>query len=302
MRTFRKTLCSACLLLLLSCLFACKVSDDAIATAQQMTTTAADLSGYYNSLAKSESDTIALNELDDSIFKIPFEAQSRGIIQDTLSEIAKRQEAAQALARLAASMSALSGSTVSSDVSTAATALGNELVNVKALPGGSPVPDIVGKAGKFLMQLVQQRKEKEAARAMDQTLAALVSLFEKERPLYDSIFRTHIILAAQVARGLIKRQAIDPSPMLEPALKPFNLSALPLDGKLRDTLLALEISRLQSSADDASQQELKASEAMLAALKEMSSRVHLLATEKPMLTRGNPISLKIVESWVASAI
>lgn len=164
------------------------------------------------------------------------------------------------------------------------------------------VPDIVGKVGKFLLQLAQQRKAKEAARSMDQTLAAFVLLFEKEKPVYDSIFHAHITLAAQVSRGLIKRQAVDPSPMLGPALKPFNLSVLPLDGKIHDELVALEVSRLKSSADDASQQELKVSEAMLAALKEMSSRVHLLAAEKPMHTRGNPISLKIVESWVALAI
>lgn len=139
MRTLRKTFCGGCLLLLVLGLCACERSDDATAASQQMTTTAADLNGYYTSLAESESDTIALNELDDSIFQIPFDAQSRGIIQDTMTEIAKRQESAQKLAELAASISALTGSTISSDVSTAATALGNELVNVKALPGGSPV-------------------------------------------------------------------------------------------------------------------------------------------------------------------
>jgi hypothetical protein len=287
--------------LLFSCLFACKVSDDAIAAAQQMTTTAADLSAYYTSLTESLSNTIALNELDASFSKVPFEDHSRQLIEDTLSEISKRKEAAQALARLAASMSGLSGSTVSSDVATAASALGNELVHVKALPGGSPVPDALGKAGSLLLQFIQQRKEKEAARAMDQTLAALVSLFEKEKATYDSIFRIHIFLATQVAKDLIDRQAVDPSPMLVPALKPFDLTVLPLDAKLRDTLHALELSRLQSSAEDASQRETKASSAMLAALQEMSSRVHLLATEKPMRMRANPFSLKIVESWVASA-
>jgi hypothetical protein len=267
-----------------------------------MTTTAADLSGYYNSLAESLSNTIALNELDASISKIPFDAQSRQPIQDTLSEIRKRQEAGHALARLAASMSALSGSNVPSDVSTAASALGNKLVQVKALPGGSPVPDALGKAGNLLLQFIQQRKEKEAARAMDQTLAALVSLFEKEKPTYDSIFRAHIFLASRIAKDLISRQAVDPSPMLAPALKPFDLTALPLDGQLRETLRTLELSRLQNSAEDASQREMNASSAMLAALQEMSSRIHLVATEKPMTIRGNPFSLQVVESWVTLAI
>jgi len=39
---------------------------------------------------------------------------------------------------------------------------------------------------------------------------------------------------------------------------------------------------------------------MLDALREMSSRVHLLATEKPMAIREAPFSLKTVEDWVES--
>lgn len=302
MRALRKLFYTACFLLLFSCLFGCKVSDDVSAAARQMTTTAADLSSYYGSLAASLSDSIALNELDASLSKIPFDSSDRKLIKYTISEIAKRKEAAQSLARLAASMSALSGSSVSSDVETSASALGNELVHVKALPGGSPVPDALGKAGNVLLEFVQQHKEKEAARAMDQTLAALTATFEKEKPTYDSIFRTQVFLAGQLAKDLTNRKAVDPSPLLTPALKPFGLTALPVDGELRDTLRTLALSRLQVSAEDAAQGESSASSAMLAALQEMSSRVHLLATEKPMPIRGNPFSLKIAESWMASAI
>ena len=298
----RRHFCFVSVLLLFLCVFACKVSEDAAAAARQMTTTAVDLSSHYNSLAQAVTDSIALNELDASISKIPFEAKDRRPLEDTLSEISKRKDAALALAKLAASMSALSSSTVSSEVGTAASALGKELVDMKALPAGSPVPDAVGQAGKFLLQFVQQHKEKEAAQAMNGTLAAFVFLFEKEKPTYDSIFRTYIFLASQIARDLIARRAVDPSPMLTPALKPFDLTPLPADAQLRDTLQALALGRLQTSAEDASKRETDASSAMLSALEEMRSRVHLLATEKPMPIRDNPFSLKIVESWVASAI
>lgn len=302
MRTLSKVFCRALLLLFLGALFACKVADDARAAAQQMTSTAADLSGYYGSLADTVSNTIALNELDASFSKVPFEANSKQILQETLLEIGKRRRAAQSLSRLAASMTALTGESISSDVASAASDLGNELVRVKALPQGSPIPDALGKAGNYLLQGIQQHKEKEAARAMDQTLAALASLFEKEKPAYDSISRNHIFLAKQVSQDLINRQAVDPSPMLVPALRPFNLTALPVDSQNRDTLRTLALSRLEARAEDASQSAMDASAAMLAALLEMSSRVHLLATEKPMPLRGNPFSLKTVESWVASAI
>ena len=94
----------------------------------------------------------------------------------------------------------------------------------------------------------------------------------------------------------------DPSPMLAPALKPFSLTALPVDSQTRDTLQTLALNRLENSAEDATQAEMNASSAMLDALKDMSSRVHTLATEKSMPARGNPLSLKMVESWIASAI
>jgi len=163
-------------------------------------------------------------------------------------------------------MTRLSGSTAPADVQTAATSLGNELVSVKALPGGSPVPDALGEAGNLLLQLIQQRKEKGAAQAMDQTLAAMVALFEKEKPAYDSIARTHLFQASQVAADLISRKAVDPTSMLTPALKPFGLVALQPDPQLQETLRQLELTRLQSTARDSTQHELEASAAMLPAL------------------------------------
>jgi hypothetical protein len=176
------------------------------------------------------------------------------------------------------------------------------MVSIKALPKGSPVPEALGKAGDFLIQIVQQHEEKKAAQAMDGTLAALVDLFAKEKPIYDSLDRQHIFLAKIVAASLIKRQFVDPTPMLRPALKPFGLSAATSDEHLQSTLRTLAENRLDTSAEAANKREADASTAMLAALQEMSSRIHLLATEKPMPIRGNPFSLKVVESWAASVI
>jgi hypothetical protein len=296
----RRFLYSVGMLLLFSSLFACKVADDAVAAADQMTATSAALSAYYGAVADTLTDTISLNELNLSLFEVPFGEADRKQIEEVRAEILKRKDMAQALARLATAMSALSGSKVSSDVSTAATALGNELVSIKALPNGSPVPGVLGKAADLLLQIVQQHEEKKAAQAMDGTLAALVELFAKEKPVYDSLARVHIFLAKTVAATLIKRQVVDPTPILQPALKPFNLSATTPDEHLQSTLRTLAESRLETSAEAATKREMDASAAMLAALQEMSSRVHLLATEKRMSLRGNPFSLKLVEAWAAS--
>lgn len=301
-KTTRQFLYSVGMLLLFSCLFACKTQDDAVAAAQQMTATSAALSAYYGAIADSLTDTISLNELNFTLFEVPFGDADRKPIEETRAEILKRQELAQSLARLASSMTALTGSKAASDVSTAATALGNELVSVKALPGGSPIPAILGKAGEFLIQVVQQHEEKKAAQAMDGTFAALVELFAKEKPVYDSMDRVHIFLAKTVTASLIKRQFVDPTPLLLPALRPFGLSAAPPDEHLQSTLRTLAENRLDASAEEVTRREADASAAMLTALQEMSSRVHVLATEKRMPVRGNPFSLKVVESWAASVI
>lgn len=302
MKTTRRFLCSVGMLLLVCSLFACKVSDDAVAAATQMTATSAALSTYYGAMAELLTDTISLNELNFTLFGVRFEDADRKQIEEVRAEILKRKDLAQALGRLSSSMSALTKSKASSEVSTAATALGNEMVNIKALQKGSPVPEGLGKAGDFLIQIVQQHEEKKAAQAMDGTFAALVDLFAKEKPVYDSLDRVHIFLAKTVAAALINRQFVDPTPLLQPALKPFNLSAAASDEHLQSTLRTLAENRLQASAEDANKREADASAAMLAALQEMSSRVHLLATEKPMPLRGNPLSLKVVESWAASVI
>ena len=171
-KTTRQFLYSTGMLLLVSCVFACKVSDDAVAAAQQMTATSAALSTYYGAMAESLTDTISLNELNFTLFGVPFEDADREQIEQARAEILKRKDLAQSLGRLSSSMTALTKSKASSDVSTAATALGNEMVSIKALPKGSPVPEALGKAGDFLIQIVQQHEEKKAAQAMDGTLAA----------------------------------------------------------------------------------------------------------------------------------
>lgn len=300
--TMRRFLSSVGMLLLVCSVFACKVADDAVAAAQQMTATSAALSAYYGAMAESLTQTVALNELNFTLFGVPFEDADRKQIEEVRAEMLKRKDIAQALGRLSSSMTALTKSKASSEVSTAATALGNEMVNIKALQKGSSVPAGLGKAGDFLIQIVQQHEEKKAAQAMDGTLAALAELFAKEKPAYDSLDRVHIFLAKTVAASLIKRQFVDPAPMLQPALKPFGLSPAPPDEHLQSLLRTLAENRLETSAEEANKREVDASTAMLKALQEMSSRVHLLATEKPMPLRGNPFSLKVVESWAASVI
>jgi hypothetical protein len=277
---------------------ACKVSDDAIAASQQMTSTASTLCDFYSALEASVTDTITLYELDAALSGIPYGDNDRKLQETTRSELENRRQMAVGLAKLAASFAELTKSSAASDVDKSATALGNELIAIKALPGGSPIPDAVGRAGNALMQIVQQHDEKKAARTMDETLQAVGDLFEKEKPAYDSIARTHIRQASAVAKDLINANDVDFGPMLAPALKPFSLSAVPSNSTLQAQLKPLALSRLDTATDIAVKKEQRVSSAMLDALREMSSRVHLLATKKPMAIREAPFSLKLVEDWV----
>lgn len=279
---------------------ACKVSDDAIAASQQMTSTASALSDYYTTLDTEVTDTVALYELDSALSGIPYGEEDRKLQEATHEELQKRKEMAGSLAKLASSMAALSHSTAASDVQNSAVELGNELITIKALPGGSPIPDAVGKAGHLLLQIVQQHEEKRAALAMDETLKAVGEVFGKEKPTYDSISRTHDREASQIAQDLINSNAVDTSPLLASALKPFALTPLPPSPTLQKSLRALALARLQTATEGATQKEQAASTAMLEALQEMSSRIHQLATEKPMSIRGNPFSVKLVEKWAQS--
>ena len=279
-------------------LTACKVSDDAIAASQQMTSTASTLNDYYSALEDSVTETIKLFELDAAISGIPYGDSDRKLQETTRSELANRKQMAVALASLAASFAELTRSSAASDVDKSAKALGNELVAIKALPGGPPIPEALGRVGNLLIQIVQQHDEKKAARTMDETLQAVGDLFEKEKPAYDSIASTHIRQASIVAKDLINANDVDFGPMLTPALKPFSLSAVPSNSTLQSQLKPLALARLDTATDGAIHKEERASAAMLDALREMSSRVHLLATEKPLTIREAPLSLKLVEDWV----
>ncbi len=284
--------------LLFCSLSACKVSEDAIAASQQMTSTASTLHDFYSTLEDSVTDTVTLYELDAALSGIPFGDNDRKLQETTRSELANRRQMAVALAKLAASFAELTKSSAASDVDKSATALGNDLVSIKALPGGSPIPDALGRAGNLLMQIVQQHDEKKAARAMDETLQAVGDLFENEKPAYDSIARTHVRQASAVAKDMINANEVDYSSMLAPALKPFSLAALPSNPSLQSSLKPLALTRLDAATGIAVKREEQASAAMLDALREMSSRVHLVATDKPMSIRGSPFSIKLVEDWV----
>ena len=305
-----------CLLICFGLMSACKTSEDATATASQMATTSQDLVAYYSALTNVMDNTIKLEQLQNAFFGTPFDSQDLEQLQQTEQELQKRSDAAKALQSLSASLSKLTGSTVNSDASTAANKLAAELVTIKALPTGPPVPAATSLAAQAITMLVKEHDERKAAAQMDSAVSAVSSMFTAEKPAYESLYNSYIELAGSLALESIKRNWVDESGLLMSALQPFGLSAgactsaagVPAaDAKAAGVPSQNRSAVLNSYAQKqlltqiASQKaaQTKASEGMENALREMTKRIHALATENAMSMRGSPVSLADVEAWVA---
>ena len=295
-----------CLFLCFGLMSACKTSDDATAAASQMATTAQDLASYYSALATVMDNTIKLEELQSALLGTTFGAQDLAQLQQTKEEIQKRSNLAKSLQSLSAGLTKLTGSTAAADVSTAANSLGTALSTIKEIPNGPSLPAALGEAGQVITRLVEEHDERKAAALMDGTISAVAKMFTAEKPVCQSLYTTYFVLADSLAEELLKRNWVDEAGLLTPALQPFGLSpatvvpAASTAAQDRSTVLskyAQQQLATQAAAQEAAQR--KASEGMDQALQEMSKRIHTLATEKAMPSRGSPVTLADVEAWAS---
>jgi hypothetical protein len=302
-RSIRNLFLALCPILLLSC----HTSDDATAAAKQLATTSNDLASYYGTLSQIVTADIALNDLQKALQGVPFDDQLRDTLMMTSSELQQRAAMAKALQDLSAAFSNLSGSTAPSDVSDAATKLGTELTTLKAIPSTGtiiPIPELMGKVGNLVLTLVRNHEEKKIAPALDQTVSAMKDLFSKEQDVYDSLNKTYLNLAALLAKKSIDAHFVDQTSLetsiVNPALQPFGLTAHIAPTTDTAKLDALVISEIDQTNKDLVGAHQKASKAMLDSITQMGTRIHQLATEGQMPTRGTPISLSTVEGWVTT--
>jgi ribosomal protein S12 methylthiotransferase accessory factor YcaO len=267
------------------------------------------LGDYYSVLVQIVADDILLGDLQNSLLPhgdvLPFPDANRALLNATSSELQKRADLAKTLQELSSAFSGLTGSTASTDISNAASKLGTELISLKALPptAGAPIsiPSAIGDAGKLVASLIQQHEEKKAAAALDATLNGLKELVSQESDVYDSLNQTYLTKAASLGNYCIDKNLVDVASVLAPALQPFSLTArLPSDANSLP-LKAAAKTRVDETTKVLVAAHQKASAAMLQALTEMSTRIHELATSGRMPSRGTPVTLKTVESWISSA-
>ena len=275
---------------------ACKTSEDATAAASQLSKTAKDLSSYYGAIRTALKNTGDLSELQNVLYGTPLDDQQ---IKEAGEEIEKRARMAKSLEELAEAFSNLTDSKAAEDDADAANKLGQELVSIKALPDGPPIPEARGAAAREAMTLIQEHKEKQAAAVLEQILAGLSDMFAREKPAYESIYKNYVSHAQSIASDMVRKRQVDTSGFLAPALEPFNLTPQIEEGPSTAALDQYALKQIgnQSAALNAAQQ--KASDAMDEALKEMTKRLHQLATEKTLGVRGAPITLDDVEQWLS---
>jgi hypothetical protein len=289
------------MMLLLVCLgpaVSCKTSEDAHALATQMATTATHLSAYYQALAKVIENQARLERLQKATLGVPVDAQDLAQLQNVEDEIEKRAVAARSLAELAEAFNELSTSKAPADVSQAATDLGIELSRIQQLPAASAAPGVLPSAGKILTQYAQERDERNMAKSMDPTMAALSQMFSQERPAYDSINRTYIGLAQSLALDLVNHNQVDQGSLMQPALEPFGLSSRTPSAQVPSGLQDYAREEIKTKGEAEITAHEKASETMDHGLIELSKRAHQLATDGKMPERGTPFTLSDVESWV----
>lgn len=286
------------LLVFLGPVVSCRTSDDAQAAATQMSATANSLSEYYAALAQIADNHAKLERLQKATLGVPLDENDLAQLKTIQDEIQKRANMAQSLADLSAAFAQLTGSTAPADVSDAAANLGTALSSIQSLPNASSAPGVLQNAGKILTQFAQEHDERKMAKSMDPTMAALSQMFTQEKPAYESINKTYIVLAQSIALDLVNHNQVDPSSLMEPALKPFELASRMPSEQVPQGLQEYARDQIQSRGQAEIAAHVQASDTLDGALKEMSKRIHELANDGHMRERGFPFKLSDIESWI----
>ena len=290
--------------LLLSSLFftaGCKTGDDAKTAATQLTATAKCLTDYYTALDTILAESDQLNAVQQVMYGIPYDDATKADITDTRTEIKKRAAVAKGLTDLAASFAKLTGSSATTDASVSAAKLATEVESLKLTKSKMTSDEQTGMkaAVGLIVTAIQEHKEREAARGMDQLTKSLHDFFVKEEPDYQSIGDQYAVLSGSLAISLLKNGQTDPAGFFKVALDPYGLTPQVTDPKLRDGIEKLAEQQVTAKEDALKTAQKKANDDMEKSLQQMSDRIHLVADDKPMELRIAPLTIPNVEKWAS---
>jgi len=301
---YRRTMRSAAALLVvclgLTC--GCKTSDDAAAAASQLTSTASTLTNYYAALGTLLSETDQLYQIQAAISPVaPYDSPTLKLVQDTEAEIEQRAKLAAALTTLAQNWGKLSGSTAASDVSTAAGNLQSAVAALK-LPDSSMSTgsvNIMKDALNLIVKAIQEHKEREAAAAIDKFTGALDAWFTSEEPIYNTIGANYANLTLSLVKYLITKGQVDPSSFVTAIFSPYGLTPQLTDSTLRSQVQKVLADEVEQKSKALAAAQVAATTSMGKSLSEMASRIHIVATDKPMRLRVAPVTLADVQNWIS---
>lgn len=280
----------------------CKTPGDAAAAATQLSATASMLTGYYAALDTLLSETDQLYQIQAAINPVaPYDTQTKNYVTDTAAEIEKREKVAAALTTLAQEFAKLSGSTASTDASTAAGNLESAVAGLKlsSVSMSASNVNLMKDAVDLIVKAAQEHKERETADSIDKFTAALDTWFKSEEPYYNSIGATYANLTQSLALALIAQGQVDPSSFLAAVFSPYGLTPQITDPALKSKVQAVMIAQVDQKSAALATAQQNATTSMEKSLTEMASRIHLVATDKPMAIRAAPITLAQVQSWIS---
>ena len=105
-------------------------------------------------------------------------------------------------------------------------------------------------------------------------------MFGSETKAYKIQNTERLRMAASVARLLLSQDAVEVSPALAPALKPFNLTARPQTNKTPEQLRNLADLEISSSVETQRADFTANTQSLLLALKAATDQVNLVAGKK----------------------
>jgi phage host-nuclease inhibitor protein Gam len=277
----------------------CKTSDDAVAAATQMSATAKALSDYYTALNTILSNTDQLYILNQQLTSRPYTAENRQLMKNNQAELAKRAALAADFSTLAAEFAKLSGSTAAADVSASAVKLQTEVDSLASVKASTGEQNMLKSALEIFVKAIQEHKEREAARAICDIAKGLTALFIKEGEVWNSVETNYTRIAANLAVYLVDHDATDNSGLLKVALDPFGLTPSSSTSDLKALLTPLAKQQIATRTAALDDSYVKATDAMTKSLQEMTKRISAVAEDKPMAFRMPPLTVDLVEKWVA---
>ena len=296
---------AASLLIWLGFAVACNSTSDAKAIASQLAATATALSNYYTALHTEVVNTDQLNDLEQGVTGLPYDAQVRASIMDTAVEIQKRADMANDISTLAASLTQLTTSTGAADASTAAGKLASSAASIKPLAQMLPASVTAGlaPAAQEIATAIQNHKIREAAQHIAAFLDNFIKLYAAEESACKTINDQYVGISGTLSLWFVANGQTDPagysSALAKLALAPYGLTAK-IDAATQTKIATTQQLFIGQKSGDLIAAHTAASKAMEDALADIAARAADVAAAKPLPGGIASPSLTTVNNWAAT--